>query len=97
MCSGDHLTAEGLTENIAQTAAARLGLANLETKAAPEIGYIGAISNLKVHALPQVGTEIRTVVKVERKVFNATLISGTAYHGEDILLECEMKIFIHDA
>lgn len=84
----------GLVENIAQTAAARAGhVAVLENKPV-RIGYIGAVKNLLIHALPFVNDQLTTEIKVENQIFDVTLIKGTVYCNERLLAECEMKIFI---
>lgn len=88
------LTEGGLVENIAQTAAARMGyLCGLENKPVP-VGYIGAVQNLEITALPKVADEIRTEITVTNQVFNATLITGRVLLGETQLARCDMKIFI---
>ena len=57
------LSASGLMENIAQTCAARIGYINKYIlKKGIQIGYIGAIRNLEILSLPQVGDTIRTEV-----------------------------------
>jgi predicted hotdog family 3-hydroxylacyl-ACP dehydratase len=88
------LTEGGLVENIAQTAAARMGyLCRREGKPVPP-GYIGAVQNLEIFALPQTDDEIKTDITVTNQVFNATLITGRILLGETLLAQCDMKIFI---
>lgn len=88
------LTEGGLVENIAQTAAARMGyLCRLEGKPVPA-GYIGAVQNLEIIALPEVGDQIKTDITVTHQVFNATLITGRVLQNETLLAQCDMKIFI---
>lgn len=88
-----------LIENIAQTAALRIGYPlYLDYKEGKEpsaqLGFIGAISKLKVYDLPPEGTEIVTTVLFEKEVMDVILISGRVTLGEKTLVECEMKIFI---
>jgi predicted hotdog family 3-hydroxylacyl-ACP dehydratase len=88
------LSASGMVENIAQTAAARIGyICGLEGRPAP-IGYIGAIQHLRVTSLPIVGEVLRTSVTIQNQIFNATQIRGEVRRGDDVLASCEMKIFI---
>jgi len=88
------LTEGGLVENIAQTAAARMGyLCRLEDKPVP-VGYIGAVQQLEIHGLPQAGDEIKTDITVTNQVFNVTLITGRVHLGERLLAQCDMKIFL---
>jgi predicted hotdog family 3-hydroxylacyl-ACP dehydratase len=51
------LTAAGLMENIAQSCAARIGFRTLYVMGLDkvDIGVIGALSNMEIHALPPVG------------------------------------------
>ncbi len=91
-----HLSAEGLVENIAQSAAAGLGYASVGSGEPPAIGYIAAISDLKVNSLPPVGSTIRTVIETERQVLNVTIIVGRSFLEDRQLAECHMKIFVHD-
>jgi 3-hydroxymyristoyl/3-hydroxydecanoyl-(acyl carrier protein) dehydratase len=88
--------APGLIENIAQTAAARAGYHYMMQKTEPPIGFIGAVTKLKVHKTPTVGTQIETVVTQKSEVFNITLIEGKTYVGEDCIAECQMKIVINE-
>jgi hypothetical protein len=88
------LTEGGLVENIAQTAAARMGyLCRLEGKPVP-VGYIGAVQNLEIIDLPRIGDEIKTDITVTNQVFNVTLITGRVLYKETLLARCDMKIFI---
>jgi len=84
----------GLTENIAQTAALHTGyLCRQENKAVP-IGFIGAIKNLIIHSLPKVGSEIETEINIQYEVFDFTLITGKTTCNNQLIAECEMKIFL---
>ena len=91
-----YLSAEGLIENIAQTAAAGLGYHKLHQQKPPAIGYIGAVSKIAVNHLPAVGATVQTVVETTRQVLNVTIVRGRAFDGDQLLPECEMKIFVHE-
>jgi predicted hotdog family 3-hydroxylacyl-ACP dehydratase len=83
-----------LLENIAQTAAARAGyMAQLENKPV-QAGYIGAVRNMVVFALPLVNDKLLTEIKIEDQVFDVTMISGKVWCNEKLLAQCEMKIFM---
>lgn len=86
----------GLMENIAQTCAASFGYLDREQEGEPKIGFIGAISRVRVHALPPVLSMINTVVEPTHKLGNIVMISGKNYLGGQLLLECEMKIVISE-
>jgi predicted hotdog family 3-hydroxylacyl-ACP dehydratase len=84
-----------LIENIAQTCAAGFGYLNSKAGGQTMLGFIGAITKLKVHALPKVNTTITTKVIVTHQLENVYLIKGqNSYLGKE-LLECEMKIVIN--
>ena len=84
----------GLMENIAQTAALHAGyLAQSENKPVAA-GYIGAVSNFEIFDLPNAGDEIETEIRVENQIFDVTILSGKVWHNENLLAQCEMKLFI---
>jgi predicted hotdog family 3-hydroxylacyl-ACP dehydratase len=84
----------GLIENMAQTAAAGIGYISKKTGAIPPIGFIGGLKNLYIHELPKVGSQIRTEVIVEHRVFNATVVNGKIFLDDRCIAECELKIFL---
>lgn len=90
------LTEAGLTENIAQTAAAGTGYKHQLLKEAVPVGYIGAIKNLEVFDLPDVGDTLETTVSIQNKVFDVTIIAGTVKCNGKLIAQCEMKIFINN-
>lgn len=85
----------GLVENIAQTAAASAGyIAHTENKPVL-VGYIGAVNNLQVFALPKTGDELITEITTENQIFDVTLISGKITCNGQLIAQCKMKIFIN--
>lgn len=85
------LTAEGMLENIAQTAAARAGYGYLSIGLIPPIGYIGSITKIKIHKCPKVGAQIKTSTCVKGELFNITLLKGEVRVDGELYAECEMK------
>ena len=76
------LSASGLIENMAQTAAAR-------------IGYIGAIQNLEILELPKINGLIETEISIKNQIFDITIVTATVYtNGKPIALG-DLKIFIN--
>ncbi|MDB5146584.1 MAG: 3-hydroxyacyl-ACP dehydratase [Mucilaginibacter sp.] len=94
LVSDGELSEAGLIENIAQTAAAGVGYNTLLSGEPILTGYIGAIKNLEVFALPKVGDVIETEVTIEQQVFEVTIITGNVRCRGVLLAKCEMKIFI---
>jgi predicted hotdog family 3-hydroxylacyl-ACP dehydratase len=88
------LSEAGLVENIAQTAAARAGYIAQQLGKPMQPGFIGAVKNLEVFALPKVGDTMETEVKIETQIFDVTIIKGKITCKGVTLAHCEMKIFI---
>lgn len=86
----------GLVENIAQTAAARAGYSAMKENAPVKLGYIGAIRNLVISGLPKIDQELITEITLEKQIFDVSVISGKITCNDNILAECEMKIFINN-
>ena len=89
------LSEAGITENIAQTAAAGLGYMTLRRNSPIEIGYIAAVKNLEIFAQPEVGDVIETNVTIINRVFDVTIVSGSSKCDGILLAKCEMKIFLN--
>lgn len=92
-------TEAGMIENIAQSAALRMGWLGYQKMKegediSPKVGVIGAVKNFALYRLPEVGIEINTEIIIQTEIFNATIISGKITADEELLAECEMKIFI---
>ena len=84
----------GLIENVAQSAALGVGyVCSIKNEKVP-LGFIGAVKNLKIYGLPEVGDELKTEIQVDYEVFEATLITGRVFCGERLMAQCEMKIFL---
>lgn len=92
---GGRFSAAGLMENIAQTCAARIGYANKYIlKKDIQLGFIGAVRNFEVKALPKVGDTIVTRVEVKEEIFGMTLAYATIECDGEVLVSTEMKIAI---
>lgn len=88
------LQAPGLVENIAQTAAARIGYLAKKNNVPVPLGFIGAIQNLEVVELPAAGTSLETEIVIEHEVFNATVVHGSVKQAGRVMAQCDMKIFV---
>ncbi len=84
----------GIIENIAQTAAAKAGYEVKKYGAEPLVGFIGAIKDLIIYKLPEVGELIETTVTLKMDVMGITLVEGESSCNGDKVATCEMKIFI---
>jgi len=88
------LQESGLFENIAQTAAAGNGYQSHLKQSTPVVGFIGAIKKSKLYKLPRVGNTIHTRVKTVSELMNAMVVEGEVYLNEEILLSCQLNIFL---
>lgn len=86
----------GLAENMAQTAAVGAGYELLMNGGAVKLGFIGAISKLKIFSLPGIGSTLKTTVQIEHKIMNVTVVSCKVENNGQIAAQCGMKIFLID-
>jgi 3-hydroxymyristoyl/3-hydroxydecanoyl-(acyl carrier protein) dehydratase len=93
---GQRLLEAGLIENIAQTAAAGFGQHYVQTNRPIPIGFIGAVQNLKIAALPEVGDCLQTTVNLTHTVLNISVVKGTVRVNGKIAAHCDMKLFLQD-
>lgn len=93
MVKNGKLCEGGIIENIAQTCAAKAGYeCALIGKKIP-VGFIGDVLNFSCSQLPEVGSSIVTIIEVENKVFDATIITGNVYLNNSLIASCKMKVF----
>lgn len=91
-------TAPGIVENIAQTCAARIGYVNKYIlKKGIQLGFIGAIRDLKVKDLPKVGDTITTTISVIDSVFGMTLIDAVVLNNGAEVASAQMKIAVKES
>ena len=84
----------GLIENIAQTAAAMVGYqCKVQNKPVP-VGFIAAIKNWKLNAIPPIHSTIETTVKVVNSVMDISIVEGTVKQEGLELCSCEMRILV---
>ncbi|MNX35633.1 (3R)-hydroxymyristoyl-ACP dehydratase [compost metagenome] len=97
-------TEAGLIENTAQTCSSIVGKKyffdedGTENENVSIIGFISALKNVKIHALPKVGDSITTKATLVSKFVgdNYTLctMSCQSLLEDQLLLECEINLFI---
>tara|TARA_R110001592_G_scaffold79111_3_gene237020 strand:- start:8971 stop:9390 length:420 start_codon:yes stop_codon:yes gene_type:complete len=85
-----------LIENIAQTVAAGFGFIDNLNNEKPKVGYIGGISKLKIHHLPELNSEIETSIVHLYQFENIHLVKGESFSNGERLMECEMKIVVQE-
>lgn len=93
----DRLNACALAENIAQTCAARLGYVNKYIlKRGIQIGFIGAVKDMKVIDTPVVGDVLTTTIHVLEQIMRLTLVTAVIRIGDRVVTTAEMKIALAD-
>lgn len=91
------LNACALAENIAQTCAARLGYVNKYIlKRGIQVGFIGAVKDLKVIDTPVVGDVLTTTIHVLEQIMGLTLVTAVIRIGDRVVTTAEMKIALAD-
>jgi predicted hotdog family 3-hydroxylacyl-ACP dehydratase len=88
------LNASGMIENMAQTAAARMGYICLQENRPVPLGYIGAVQNLEILALPKINEQIETEISIKNQIFDITIVTAIIYANGKPLARGELKIFI---
>ncbi|SHN77772.1 3-hydroxyacyl-ACP dehydratase [Chitinophaga sp. CF418] len=89
------LKSPGLLENMAQTAAARVGYVALQENTPVPIGFIGAVKDFEVFEFPPAGSFIETTTEIQSQVFNATMVAAKVTLNGKVMAQCELKIFIN--
>lgn len=89
------LQSPGLLENMAQTAAARVGYIALQENTPVPIGFIGAVKDFEVFEFPPAGSFIETITEIQSQVFNATMVAAKVTLNGKVMAQCELKIFIN--
>ena len=86
------LSAAGLMENIAQTAAAGAGYAARAVNEGVRSGYIISVKDLDIRALPEIEAELMTEITITARVADIIVISGKTTCNGKIIATGEMKI-----
>ncbi|WP_440132770.1 3-hydroxyacyl-ACP dehydratase [Chitinophaga sancti] len=89
------LKSPGLLENMAQTAASRVGYIAQQENTPVPIGFIGAVKDFEVFEFPPAGSFIETTTEIVSQVFNATMVAAKVQLNGKVMAQCELKIFIN--
>lgn len=94
---GNALMACGVIENIAQTCAARIGYYNKYIlKRGIQIGVVGAMQNVAVSVLPNVGDTIYTTITVTAEMFGMILADAKVVCKDEVIATGKVKIAVKD-
>jgi 3-hydroxymyristoyl/3-hydroxydecanoyl-(acyl carrier protein) dehydratase len=91
---GGRLSEPGIIEHIAQSCALRVGYYCKQQNIPVPVGYIGALKNVKIVSLPQVGQQLFTTITLLQEIFDVSLVSVEVKANEEIIATGEMKIFL---
>lgn len=95
LCENGFFTESGLLENMAQTAAVRVGYGFTERGLDVPVGFITAIKDLKIHAYPKIGELIYTEAEHVNDVMNFSIVKGRVYVDHQLMAEAEVRVFIN--
>ena len=84
----------GIIENIAQSAAVRMGMKTIKENTKPALGYIAAIKNLEIFCFPNVGETLSTEIVVTNQINNILVVNAICRIDNKIVANCELKVFI---
>lgn len=89
------LSESALIENIAQTCAAGFGYVGSQNgEEAGKLGFIGSVSRLEVKKSAKENDIIKTRITIISTFDTIHLIEGTAFRGNEELVNCQMKIVV---
>ena len=94
MADNGFFTEGGLVENMAQTAGAGTGYRAIHEGKPMPMGYIAALKNVNIMALPKVNETIITETTFEQSLMNFHLVKGRVMAGDKEIANCEFKIFV---
>ena len=86
------LSAAGLIENIAQTAAVGAGYAARAVNESVRPGYLISVKDLEIRALPEMEAELMTEITITARVADIIVISGKTTCNGKVIATGEMKI-----
>ena len=89
----NYLTEAGLLENIAQTCATQIGFVNKYIlKKDIQIGFIGAVKNLKINIFARLGDTLETTIEILNEFADMKIAYCKVYVENQIIAEGELKI-----
>ncbi len=86
------LSAAGLMENMAQTAAAGAGYEARAINVGVKPGYIISVKDLNIRALPEIEAELMTEITITARVADIIVISGKTTCRGEVIATGELKI-----
>lgn len=88
---GGRLSASGLIEHMAQSVALHKGYAYYLNNQPAPMGYIGAIKQIEIYQLPEIGTVLKTHINIIQEFLEVTLVRIETYLEGTCICQGEMK------
>ena len=88
---GGRLSASGLIEHMAQSVALHKGYAYYLNNQPAPMGYIGAIKQIEIYQLPEIGIVLKTHINIIQEFLEVTLVRIETYLGGTCICQGEMK------
>ena len=86
------LSSAGITENMAQSCAARMGCVDRLHNEPIKLGYIGEIKNLKIYRQPLLDEKLTTEIHIMMEYFDMTLASVCTKVDDVVIAEARIKL-----
>ena len=96
LVENDKLSAAGMLENMAQTAAAHLGYEAFIRGLDAPIGFIAAVKNFNIINQPAVGDQVKTKIEYTNTILNIHIVNAVSYLNDEKSAEAELRIFIQE-
>ncbi|HON55292.1 MAG TPA: hydroxymyristoyl-ACP dehydratase [Bacteroidales bacterium] len=93
-CRNGVFTESGIIEHMAQSAALSVGVDFKSRGEVIPVGFIGALSKLKIERLPETGHMLETTVSEIQKYQDISLVSVRVESFGKVVAEGELKIFL---
>lgn len=96
-CEDGFLSEAGILENMAQSAAARLGYSFIANdKNNPPIGIIATMQDIQISEYPKVESEIFTEITFVDEIMGITLVDCKTFCNNIEIAFCKMKILLRE-
>lgn len=95
-CEDGYLTEAGILENMAQSAAARLGFSYKMKGGTPPIGIIASLQEISINTFPKPGDELITEITFTDEIMGITLVDCRVFCNNNEYAFCKMKILLRE-
>lgn len=86
----------GLIEHAAQSASVLVGYEAYKNQRKAPVGYIGEVKKCHFFSLPTVGDELITSITIISELDGLSLVKAAVSVNDNVLFDCQMKIFVDE-